>query len=171
VNALWGTVGNVAQALGLPRWHSASAGELRSPKPAGSRLRALWPALRSVFIIFGSPQGHEDRLAARVPSGSGLVGRRSRLVRLAGWLSALALAAGSSGGGAARFRVLSYMNRYDQPVGIIEASTGVFYSNAGAIHPVVFSFDAGGTKTILAAFAPGEHVLGQRAQVADLRAR
>jgi len=55
----------------------------------------------------------------------------------------------------ATFRVIAYMDRYDQPIGIIEGSPGVFYSESGN---AVLSVTTQGSKTILANF-PNNAVL------------
>jgi hypothetical protein len=60
-----------------------------------------------------------------------------------------------SAGGQATFRVVAYMNQYDQPQGILEGSPGVFYSQSGSATTVVLSITAQGVKTILASFKIG----------------
>jgi uncharacterized repeat protein (TIGR03803 family) len=81
-------------------------------------------------------------------------------LRIGVWLSACAAAIGAGSDGTPAFRVISYMDRYDQPVGIVEGAPGIFYSNAGASPPVAFSFNRQGAITILAKFSSGEHILG-----------
>lgn len=57
--------------------------------------------------------------------------------------------------GQATFRVISYMNRLSQPVGLTEGSPGVFYSVAGGGPSAAFSITVQGAKTILATFPSG----------------
>jgi uncharacterized repeat protein (TIGR03803 family) len=76
-------------------------------------------------------------------------------VSLALCVTATRIASGSQ----ASFRIVSYMDKYDQPVGLIEGSPGVFYGVAGASSTFVgFSVTPQGTKTILASFPSGYNI-------------
>jgi hypothetical protein len=54
------------------------------------------------------------------------------------------------------FRVITYVNQLQQPMGITEGSPGVFYSVGGSANRAVFSITAQGVKTVLAGF-PASH--------------
>ena len=84
-----------AGSVHLARWRSVGhrrkpllEGGQSCPQPAFSR---LWPPKKAaaakigrpprVFIIFGGPQGDDDRLVARLVACSGLAGRPTRAAR------------------------------------------------------------------------------------------
>lgn len=50
------------------------------------------------------------------------------------------------------FRVVSYVNQLQQPIGITEGSSGVFYSDGGLPNQSVFSVTTQGAKTSSRAF-------------------
>ena len=56
------------------------------------------------------------------------------------------------------FRVVSYLNQLQQPIGITEGSPGVLYSNGGWPNRAVFSVTTQGSKTVLASFPSGHGV-------------
>lgn len=55
-------------------------------------------------------------------------------------------------------RIVASMYRYGQPVGLIEGSPGVFYSEASSGTTVIFSITTGGSMTILTSFPSGYQV-------------
>src|ERR1039457_5591556 len=68
----------------------------------------------------------------------------------------------------ATFRVVSYVNQLQQPVGITEGSPGVFYSFGGSIQSV-FSVTTQGSKTVLASFPSGHNILAPLVSAANGR--
>jgi hypothetical protein len=60
--------------------------------------------------------------------------------------------------GQATFWVVTSMNRYGQPAGLIEGSPGVFYSQAGSSTEAALSVTAQGSKVILATFPSGDNI-------------
>lgn len=52
----------------------------------------------------------------------------------------------------AQFRVLHYMNSYDQPAGMTEGAPGVFYSRSGSAYQAALSITTQGSMTVLAKF-------------------
>ena len=55
----------------------------------------------------------------------------------------------------AKFRVLSYMNLYSQPIGVTEASAGIFYTQASSSYSLVFTINSEGKLNSIASFQPG----------------
>jgi uncharacterized repeat protein (TIGR03803 family) len=61
--------------------------------------------------------------------------------------------------GQASFRIVSYMDKYDQPAGLTEGSPGVFYGIAGVSSTAVaFSVTPQGSKSVLASFPSGYNI-------------
>ena len=58
------------------------------------------------------------------------------------------------GANKASFRIVAYLNEYNQPGGLMEGSPGVFYSLAGS-PSVAFSVTTRGLQTVLAKFPTG----------------
>jgi uncharacterized repeat protein (TIGR03803 family) len=61
--------------------------------------------------------------------------------------------------GQASFRIVSYMDKYDQPAGLAEGSPGLFYGVAGASSTAVaFSVTSQGSKVVLTSFPGGRNI-------------
>ena len=56
--------------------------------------------------------------------------------------------------GQTTFRIVAYLQDYNQPIGLIEGSPGTFYSNAGGGRQTIFSVTAQGSITSLAYLPP-----------------
>src|SRR5450432_687007 len=63
-----------------------------------------------------------------------------------------------SGDAPVKYRVVSYLSQYSQPVGLTESTPGVFYAWAGSNHDLVFTITPQGTITPMASFAVGEFI-------------
>lgn len=70
----------------------------------------------------------------------------------------LLAAAPASWAGPAGYRIVAYLDKYDQPSGLVEASPGVFYGVAGSDTNVAFSVTSAGVMTTLAGFPRGYHI-------------
>lgn len=73
-------------------------------------------------------------------------------------LLAAVSAASSAWAGPAAYRVVAYLDKYDQPSGLVEGSPGVFYSVAGSSIHAAFAVTSAGETTTLASFPSGYHI-------------
>jgi uncharacterized repeat protein (TIGR03803 family) len=73
-------------------------------------------------------------------------------------LFALSVIAGTADAGKVSYRIVAYMDKYDQPAGFVEGSPGVFYGISGSVTHVGFSITTQGLITILATFPSGHNV-------------
>jgi uncharacterized repeat protein (TIGR03803 family) len=74
-------------------------------------------------------------------------------------LALCSAAASIASAGQASFRIVSYMDKYDQPAGLAEGSPGVFYGVAGASSTAVaFSVTPQGAKAVLTSFPSGYNI-------------
>ena len=73
----------------------------------------------------------------------------------------LALSVGAAGfatAGQVSYRIVAYMDQYDQPAGFVEGSPSVFYGISGSVTTVGFSITPQGLMTILASFPSGQNI-------------
>jgi len=82
----------------------------------------------------------------------------NRLLRTCMSLALCLIATGVAFAGQATYRIVAYMDKYDQPAGLVEGSQGLFYGIAGAYTTVGFSVTPQGSMTILASFPSGYNV-------------
>ena len=73
-------------------------------------------------------------------------------VRAAALLAVCLTSATTASAGQASYRIVLYMEKYDQPAGFAEGSPGVFYGVAGSYTHVGFSVTSQGGMTVLASF-------------------
>ena len=59
----------------------------------------------------------------------------------------------AASGGQVSFRIVSYMDKHDQPAGLTEGAPGLFYGIAGSYTHVGFSVTTQGLLTILGKFS------------------
>jgi hypothetical protein len=60
-------------------------------------------------------------------------------------------------GDSVSYRIVAYMDKYDQPAGLTEGSPGVFYGTAGSYSPVGFTITPQGAMTVVTQFPTGYH--------------
>jgi len=60
--------------------------------------------------------------------------------------------------GSGSFRIVKYMDKYDQPAGLVEGTPGVFYGIVGSVTTVGFSITPQGSMTVLTSFPSGDNV-------------
>ncbi|HUE01919.1 MAG TPA: choice-of-anchor tandem repeat GloVer-containing protein [Bryobacteraceae bacterium] len=69
------------------------------------------------------------------------------------------MAAETTYAASASFRIVAYMDKYDQPAGFVEGAPGVFYGTAGGYTHVGFSITPQGSMTVLASFPSGHNIV------------
>ncbi|MGO4879712.1 MAG: choice-of-anchor tandem repeat GloVer-containing protein [Bryobacteraceae bacterium] len=79
-------------------------------------------------------------------------------VRAAALLAVCLTSATTASAGQASYRIVLYMEKYDQPAGFAEGSPGVFYGVAGSYTHVGFSVTSQGGMTVLASFPSGHNI-------------
>ncbi len=71
--------------------------------------------------------------------------------------------------GQVSYRIVAYMDKYDQPAGLVEGTPGLFYGVAGAYTTVGFSTTPQGSMTVLTSFPSGYNVQSLFAAASDGR--
>src|SRR5580700_10813230 len=79
-------------------------------------------------------------------------------LRISGWLSLSVIAVGGATAVQVSYRIVAYMDQYNQPAGFVEGSPGVYYGISGSATTVGFSITPQGLMTILASFPSGHNV-------------
>ena len=60
------------------------------------------------------------------------------------------------------FHVIGYISKFDEPVGMAEASPGLFFAMAGTTPPAVLSITAEGKKTVITTFPENDNLASVR---------
>ena len=152
---------------------SASTCPLKASTPPRPALSCCaGKALRPVSSLCNRP-GRGPASARRRPARSGKLrkGTYFMIIYNIRRSIALALCAGvatvTAWAGPVTFRVVTVMNRYNSPFGIVEGSPGTFYFKSG--YCAVFSVTTQGTKTFLTSFPSGYTAQSQVVSAADGR--